>query len=87
MYRVSGGRLGLRPPADTDWGMLRLNTTGRRTGREHGVIVACLEEGPNLYTLAMNGWGDPEPAWRLNLQAQPHASVEMVDGTRQVVAP
>ena len=37
-------------------------------------------------TLAMNGWGDPEPAWWLNLQANPNATVELPDGTRDVTA-
>jgi hypothetical protein len=26
----------------------------------------------------MNGWADPEPAWWLNLQANPEATVELV---------
>ena len=34
----------------------------------------------------MNGWGDPEPAWWLNLQADPNATVELPDGTREVRA-
>jgi hypothetical protein len=50
------------------------------------VIVAYLEDGPNLTTLAMNGWGAPEPAWWLNLQAHPDASVDLVDGSRRVRA-
>ena len=38
----------------------------------------------NLVTMAMNGWGAPEPAWWLNLQAQPNAQVELKSGTRAV---
>lgn len=34
----------------------------------------------------MNGWGDPEPAWWLNLQANPDATIDLSDGTRQVRA-
>ena len=34
----------------------------------------------------MNGWADPEPAWWLNLQANPDATVELPDGPRQVTA-
>ncbi len=82
VYRLTGGRVGLRPPKGTSWGTLRLTTTGRRTGREHSVIVAYLEDGPNLTTLAMNGWGEGEPAWWLNLRAHPEARVDLVDGTR-----
>ena len=34
----------------------------------------------------MNGWADPEPAWWLNLQANPEATVELLDRARRVVA-
>ena len=34
--------------------------------------------------MAMNGWGDTEPAWWLNLQAHPDVTVDLVDGPRQV---
>jgi deazaflavin-dependent oxidoreductase (nitroreductase family) len=63
---------------------MRLTTTGRRTGRERSVIVGYFEDGPNLVTLAMNGWGEGEPAWWLNLQARPEVEVELVDGHRLV---
>ena len=34
----------------------------------------------------MNGWADPEPAWWLNLQAHPEATVELPGGSRRVTA-
>jgi hypothetical protein len=34
----------------------------------------------------MNGWADPEPAWWLNLQAQPDATVELAGDTCAVWA-
>ena len=34
----------------------------------------------------MNGWGTAEPAWWLNLQAQPDATAQTRDGARQVRA-
>lgn len=84
LYRVTAGRIGLWRPKGTRWGTMRLTTTGRRTGRERGVILAYLEDGPNVFTLAMNGWSDGEPAWWLNLQAHPDAVVTLVDGSRTV---
>lgn len=36
--------------------------------------------------MAMNGWGAAEPAWWLNLQAQPDATVTTRDGVRHVRA-
>jgi len=76
LIRVTGGRLGLWHPTKS-WGTLRLTTTGRRTGEQRHVVLGYLEDGPNLVTLAMNGWDPAEPAWWLNLQAQPHAHVEL----------
>ncbi len=84
IYRVTGGRIGLWRPKPGGWGTMRLNTIGRRTGRARPVIVGYFEDGPNLVTMAMNGWGDAEPAWWLNLQAHPDVTVDMVDGSRQV---
>ncbi len=84
LYRVTGGRFGLKEPNAAQWGMMRLHTCGRRSGRERIAILAYFEDGPNLVTLAMNGWGDPEPAWWLNLQAQPEVTVELPGGPRSV---
>ena len=64
---------------------MRLTTTGRRTGEPRSVILGYFEDGPNLVSMAMNGWGAAEPAWWLNLQADPRAVVELAGGTRQGV--
>ena len=63
---------------------MRLHTIGRRTGRARTVIVGYFEDGPNLVTMAMNGWGDAEPAWWLNLQEHPDVTVDLVDCSREV---
>jgi deazaflavin-dependent oxidoreductase (nitroreductase family) len=65
--------------------MMRLTTTGRRTGKERSVILGYFDDGPSLVTMAMNGWADAEPAWWLNLEAHPEASVDLYDGRRAVV--
>jgi deazaflavin-dependent oxidoreductase (nitroreductase family) len=87
MYRLTGGRLGLsRPKAGGRFGMMRIHTTGRRSGKPRVAMVGYYEDGPNLVTLAMNGWGEPEPAWWLNLQAQPDTTVDLAGGSRAVRA-
>jgi F420H(2)-dependent quinone reductase len=86
IYSATGGRLGLRRATATRWGMLRLRTVGRRSGQERTAILAYFEDGPDLVTMAMNGWADPEPAWWLNLQAQPDATVDLPGGSRAVRA-
>lgn len=77
IVRASGKRKGLWPPRAGKWGALRLTTKGRRSGEPRSVIVGYYEDGPNLVTMAMNGWGAAEPAWWLNLQAHPDAVVEL----------
>ena len=80
LYRVSRGRVGLWRPKQNRWGTLRLTTTGRRSGQPRSVILGYFEDGPNLVTLAMNGWADGEPAWWLNLQEQPVGAVDLAGG-------
>ena len=79
IYRLTPGRFGLWPARPGKWGTMRLHTVGRRTGRSRTAILGYYEDGPNYVTLAMNGWGAPEPAWWLNLQAQPAATVDLPD--------
>jgi deazaflavin-dependent oxidoreductase (nitroreductase family) len=87
VYRLSGGRFGLsQPEAGERFGFMRLNTVGRRSGQPRVAIIGYYEDGPNLITLAMNGWGRAEPAWWLNLQASPEATVDLPGGSRAVRA-
>jgi deazaflavin-dependent oxidoreductase (nitroreductase family) len=65
---------------------MRLHTVGRRSGRPRVAIVGYYEDGPNLVTLAMNGWAESEPDWWLNLQAQPDVTVDLPGGSRNVRA-
>jgi deazaflavin-dependent oxidoreductase (nitroreductase family) len=86
-FRLSGGRLGLaRPASGKRFGFMRLNTVGRRSGQPRVAIIGYYEDGPNLVTMAMNGWGKAEPAWWLNLQAQPDTTVDLPGGSRAVRA-
>ena len=47
-------------------------------------MLGYFDDGPNLVTMAMNGWDTREPAWWLNLQAQPDVTVRTPDGQREV---
>ena len=87
VYALTGGRLGLwRPQAGGRFGTLRLRTIGRRSGQARVAIIGYYEDGPNLVTMAMNGWAAAEPAWWLNLQAHPDATVDLPGGSRAVRA-
>ncbi|QAY73113.1 nitroreductase family deazaflavin-dependent oxidoreductase [Agromyces protaetiae] len=84
LNRLFGGRV-LRKPVEGKWGMLVLRTTGRKSGETRQAILAYFDDGPDLVLMAMNGWANPEPAWWLNLQAHPEASVTLPDGTTRDV--
>ncbi len=76
-YRLSGGRGLWTTASKRGWGAAHLTTIGRKSGRERGVIIAYLEDGPNLFALAMNGWDEGDPSWWLNLEAHPDAVVRL----------
>jgi len=87
IYRGTAGRIGLsRPRAGKRFGMLRLTTVGRRSGERRRAMVGYFPDGQDLVTLAMNGWGEAEPAWWLNLLAEPEATVDLPDEQRAVRA-
>lgn len=77
LYRLSGGRFVWTPSNKRGWGTLGLTTVGRRSGHERSVIIGYLERGPDLVVVAMNGWDEGHPAWWLNLEAHPDATVRL----------
>lgn len=58
---ASRGRLGLWQPGKKGWGAMRVTTTGRRSGRQHTVVIGYFRDGPALVSMAMNGWPAPSP--------------------------
>ena len=56
IYRLTRGKLGLWRPKPDGSGTMQVTTVGRRTGLERSVIIGYFEDGPNLVTMAMNGW-------------------------------
>ena len=77
LHRLSGGRFLWTPSNKRGWGVLRLTTTGRKSGQPRTVIIGYLEEGDDLVAMAMNGWDEGHPAWWLNLLATPEATVRL----------
>jgi len=84
LYRVSGGRLGLRASSTDQEGLALLSTIGRRSGQPREVMIAFFEDGDDYVTMAMNGWDPAEPAWWLNLQANPEATLTLPSGPIQI---
>jgi deazaflavin-dependent oxidoreductase (nitroreductase family) len=84
--RLSGGRLSTRRPRGNRLGLLYLETLGRRSGRPRRNALYYLERGPNLLVIASNAGASAQPAWWLNLQAWPRATVTIARVTRPVRA-
>jgi deazaflavin-dependent oxidoreductase (nitroreductase family) len=74
IYVGSGGLLG-------EWlGSIRallLTTTGRHTGLPRVLPLAYFRDGDNLALIASNFGRPNPPAWWLNLQAHPEATVQI----------
>ena len=86
MVRWTGGRRGIWTATAEKWGTFRLHTVGRTSGKERIAILGYHDDGPNIVTVAMNGWMEGDPAWWLNLQARPDATIELKSRTLNVHA-
>ncbi|MCW3030419.1 MAG: deazaflavin-dependent nitroreductase family protein [Solirubrobacterales bacterium] len=83
LYRISGGRVGNkigRAP------VLLLTTTGRRSGQQRTAPVLYLADGERLIVIGSNAGNVREPAWSLNMKANPDAEVEIGRVRRRVRA-
>ena len=84
LFRMSGGRVGLSEATDTKEGLALLTTTGRKSGEPRNVMIGYYEDNGSYVTMAMNGWGPAEPAWWLNLRANPTAELRLASGPVEV---
>lgn len=82
-YRISKGRI-----LDRLAGMpvLLLTTTGRRSGRARTATLTYFRDGGDLLVIGSFGGSDLPPAWWLNLQRDPRASVLIGGTTSKVTA-
>jgi len=78
MYEASDGRVGAR---SSQGPMLLLTTIGRRTGQPRTNPLLFMRDDDNFVVVASNGGRAEPPAWYLNLQAEPKATVR--DGRRR----
>ena len=74
LYRLSGGRFGHSTGALTN---LLLTTTGRKTREKRTCPLAYLRDGDRYVLIASNGGNENHPAWYLNLQADPRATLDV----------
>ncbi len=84
LYRLSGGRIGGHVG---DAPVLLLTTTGRKSGQQRTAPVVYMRDGETaagegangerLVVIGSNAGHSNEPAWSLNLKANPEAEVEV----------
>ena len=80
-WRVSGGRLGAKMAGLP---VIELITTGRRSGERRSVLLSCVLHPDGYVVVASNAGADAHPAWWLNLQASPEATVRRA-GSQETV--
>lgn len=81
LYRISGGRLGgtwrvgaaLHKPVP----VCLLTTTGRKSGKPRTAPLLYLRRGAGFVVVASQGGMAHNPAWFLNLQANPEVTIEV----------
>lgn len=86
LRRVSGGRLGTSRAQGDGLGTLFLHTVGRKSGQARANGLFYVVDGADLIVVASNAGADTDPAWWLNLRAQPDAEVEVAGERRPVRA-
>lgn len=84
LLRLSRGRIRRSRLLAGGQPVLALTTTGRRSGAQRTTTVAYLRHGDAYAVTALNLGSDRDPAWCLNLRANPQAWIT-VDGQRKGV--
>jgi deazaflavin-dependent oxidoreductase (nitroreductase family) len=84
LLRASRGRLRRSRLLAGGQPVLALTTTGRHSGARRTTTVAYLRHGNGYAVSALNLGSDRDPAWCLNLRADPRAFVH-VEGERKPV--
>jgi len=84
VFNVSKGRI-----FGKAFGMpiVKLVTTGRRSGKERSTMLAApIVEADRVVLVASFGGDDRHPAWYLNLRANPEVRVTVAGSTRAMIA-
>lgn len=85
VHRLTGGRA-TAGSLVSGLPVVMLTTTGARTGRPRTVPVLALPTPDGLAVIASNWGRERPPAWALNLDARPAATLTIGRQTRRVLA-
>ena len=83
IYRRTNGRIGHSAGSLRN---LLLTTTGRKSGELRTVPLTYMADGDRYVLVASNGGADRHPAWWLNLEKTPRATIQVGPRTLAVVA-
>jgi deazaflavin-dependent oxidoreductase (nitroreductase family) len=86
LLRRAGGRLRRSWLFAAGQPVLSLTTIGRHSGQLRSTVVTCFTYGEELGVAGMNLGVARAPAWSLNLEANPEATIELRGKTIAVVA-
>ena len=77
VYRETGGERGYRWKRGTT--ILLLTTTGRRSGEPRTTPLIHRTDGDRWVIVASKGGAPEDPAWFTNLEADPNATIQVLD--------
>jgi deazaflavin-dependent oxidoreductase (nitroreductase family) len=83
LYRLTGGVIGGRVQSLP---VLLLTTTGRKSGKKRTVPLGFLRDGSAYVIIASYGGLPRNPAWFLNLESEPSATIQVKKRQMQVQA-
>jgi deazaflavin-dependent oxidoreductase (nitroreductase family) len=75
LQRLTRGRASVA--AATGLPLLVLETTGRRTGQKRVTPLVYATQGTDFFVVGSNFGQEHQPAWALNLEATPEATVDL----------
>jgi len=84
IFQLSSGRLTSMGPIVIP--QLVLTTRGRKSGQQRKAQLAYTDLDGLAYVVASNFGGERHPAWSYNLQAEPHAFMQLRDKRIAVIA-
>src|SRR5512139_2371120 len=90
VYRATGGRIGgtwrIGSAFPRGVPVCLLTTKGRKTGLPRTQPLLCLVDGDRVILVASQGGLPKNPLWYLNLQADPHVTVQVRGDVRRMRA-
>ena len=85
LLRITGGRVAI-PKLMVQAPIVKLTTTGSKTGKERTVPVGAIQDGEKWILFATNWGKERHPAWYHNLRATPEVRLTHQDQTGEYVA-